>query len=216
MNHTKRLGRAGMLAVGLGIGATLAAASGVASADTLAPFDFNDLSISFDGVQLFQVGDATATTTAGDFGFAFADGAGSTATATEGMGDVAVAEGTSSTALAGQVGGSNDDFAFADGVGSEANAGSFGSNDIAEALGLNSFAFADGGSNDIATIVGDNTDANSSSGSFNIAEVFGDHDVASAGLGHSHDIALIFGQELTAMATAVDGLIAVQPADLLP
>src|SRR5271169_3880264 len=120
---TRTLGTAagGLLAVGLGIGAALAATPGVASADTLATDPLSwlagpdlgdlsaaalpaaptlDLAISFDGFSLFQEGSATATTTTGEFGLAIASGANSDATATGGLFDTAFADGTSSAATA--------------------------------------------------------------------------------------------------------------------
>jgi hypothetical protein len=72
---TRRLGRLGMLAVGLGMGAAVASTPGIASADPFS-FDFNDIAISFDGTSLLQEGTASAHSgTAGEFNFAFADGA---------------------------------------------------------------------------------------------------------------------------------------------
>jgi hypothetical protein len=75
MRNDGRIGRLGLLA-GLGLVAALAT-PGAASADT---FDPNDFAISIDGITLFQVG---------------------TATAHSALGDIAIADGNNSTAIAG-------------------------------------------------------------------------------------------------------------------
>src|SRR5260370_3641773 len=65
MTHATRIARLPGLAVGLGIGAALAATPGVASAD--------DFQISIDGMDLFPTAGNTATATSGmgDFAIAF-------------------------------------------------------------------------------------------------------------------------------------------------
>jgi hypothetical protein len=201
MRHANRIGRVGMLAVGLGIGAALAATPWVASADPLPPFDPNDFAISIDGFTLFQTGTATATSGTGDF--AIADGANSSASAEGGFGDFASADGTSSIAVAGDptanAAGSNFDFASADGTSSIAEAGFRGSFDSATVIGNHSAAntgfgvfnhptnFADF---DSASVLGDNSQANADAGSNDLAFV--------SDLGGSHgsvatDGGLIFG-----------------------
>jgi hypothetical protein len=57
MKHATRIGRLAGLAVGLGIGAALAATPGVASAD--------DFQISIDGMDLLPTAGNTATATSG-------------------------------------------------------------------------------------------------------------------------------------------------------
>jgi len=78
MKQASGIGRLAGLAVGLGIGAALAATPGVASADDL------DFQISIDGYDLLPTAgnEASATTTAGDLGIAIAIGDGASATAT--------------------------------------------------------------------------------------------------------------------------------------
>jgi hypothetical protein len=172
MMRTRRLGRLGMLAVGLGMGAAVASTPGIASADPFS-FDFNDIAISFDGTTLFSEGSAYADSgSAGEFNFAFADGTDAYATAAGGNGDTAIAIGSNSGAEAGI-----DYF------------GGSGSNDFAYVLGDNSYAFADGdlsgtvGNNDIAAVIDPfgavGSDASSggdvlTNGDFDLAAVFGD------------------------------------------
>src|ERR1700758_4605984 len=111
------IGRIGILGVGLGIGATLAAMPGIAAADpTPDPNIYGavdasvlqdalpaadpslNVAISVDGIPLLHLGDASATSGSGDFAIAMGDGA--TATATDGVGNFASAYGTGSTATA--------------------------------------------------------------------------------------------------------------------
>jgi hypothetical protein len=175
MKDIARIGRIGVLAVGLGIGAAVAALPGTASADPFSPFDPNDFATSVDGlgigaamaaapetasaipasfdpndfaisvggITLFQVGTATATSGMGDI--AIADGANSRAVADDGFGDFARADGTGSIAVAGSdaanATGNNFDSASAAGDGSVADAGFTGSFDSASADGTGSVAF---------------------------------------------------------------------------
>jgi hypothetical protein len=113
MVNARRLGRLGLLTVGLGIGLGVAATPGIASADTADPFtfDFSNLAISFNGMSLLHEGSATANTTAGTGDFAFADGAHADASATGGFLDFAGADGTNALAEAGGSSGSNFDSA---------------------------------------------------------------------------------------------------------
>ncbi len=109
-----------MLAVGLGVGAAVASAPGIASADpssdvfssidwggllspALAVPESSAFQVSFDGTDLFPTAGnlATATTTPGDFSLAIAIGNGADATATHGIGDYALANGTNALAVAG-------------------------------------------------------------------------------------------------------------------
>jgi hypothetical protein len=109
------LGRKGMLALGLGLGAALAAIPGSASADSStdwwsdllgglsasAPATSSDLNlaISIDGIPLLQEGTATANSGTGDIAIAYGDGA--YASAVGGIGDTAIASGTGAAAQAG-------------------------------------------------------------------------------------------------------------------
>jgi hypothetical protein len=167
-----------LLAIGLSIGAALAASPGVASADSSTdpwidqllsglpvsePAATLDMQVSIDGTDLFPT-------------------AGNTATATSDMGSTAIAIGNGAEANAfGGVG----DFAFADGADSVAEAG--GSNtfpfplfggqyltfpdnfDIAYVLGTASTAVAGGddtaGSFDLAAVTGDSLTATAAGGS---------------------------------------------------
>ncbi len=204
------IGRLGLLAVGLGIGAAMAAPPGTASADPLPPFDPNDFAISIDGVTLFQEGTATATSGIGDF--AFADGANSEAISTGGVFDSAFAEGANSVAFVG--GGGNFDSGTAVGDGSLVNSGSGGGLfDSATVFGTNSTALADVGSLDTATVFGDDSLARAQIGSDDLAYVVDTGsmaDQARAGgefngvldIFGNNDIASVFGTDSTALAGA--------------
>lgn len=208
MKPAKYIGRVGGLAVALGAGAWLASVPWVASADTsdtagLSSLDslFSalpaadtdasgfDLSVSYNGVNLIQDGiGAQANTTVGSDGLAIAYGDGSTATA-YGSGDTAIAE-NGGTAYSGQplealdgdsAGIGSDDYALADGTGSTATTG-----------------FSDD----------------------SIAEVFGTDSTATAGLGEATsnggtldngDLAIVSGNDLSAVATGADNLYDIQP-----
>jgi hypothetical protein len=109
----------GLLAVGLGIGAALAATPGVASADSstdpfwwiggMDPGDLSvpaqtsalDMQVSIDGFDLFPTAGNTATATSDMGDIAIAIGNGANALATAGMFDSAFADGTNSFAEAG-------------------------------------------------------------------------------------------------------------------
>ena len=146
MNHATRIGRLAGLAVGLVIGAALAATPGVASAD--------DFQISFDGMDLFPTAGntATATTEAGQFGLAIAMGDGASATAVDGLGNYALADGAGSTADVGGFGASSYSTAIADGAGSTADAG-VGNFDYASASGAGSDAGGGYGNFDTAVAI---------------------------------------------------------------
>jgi hypothetical protein len=212
MKHANRIRRIGGLAVGLGIGAVLAATPWVASADPFVPFDPNNIAISIDGITLFQEGTATATSGTGDF--AFADGAFSHAGATGSIGDVAFADGFNSEAEAAL---GNFDDATAVGNHSFADA-SGGNNDVASVYdftgGPGSTATASDGNSDFATVydffgnLGSHADA--SIGSNDIAAVFADGSNADSGMG-SNDIAAVFVDMLTGVAQGGDGMITILP-----
>ena len=178
MMNGRVIARVGTLAVGLGIGAAMAAMPDTAAADSstdwlssidslltgaLPAADTSDLAISFDGITLLQEGSAHASSGSGDF--AIADGADTTATAT-GTDDYAAVFGTGSSAVAGGPSG-NADIALVDGDGSNAFAGGtandpgtsdysliFGNGDTANAggdaagAGTEDVAYAEG--NDLA------------------------------------------------------------------
>src|SRR5690348_3892136 len=140
MRHAKAIGRLGGLAVGLGIGAALAAAPGIAAAApdldvsfdglgiadalTAAPVVAPDIDISFNGMDVFHTDHHTALAFSGLNDFAIAIGAGSHASAGAGdfggQFDSAFAEGTDAVAFSGL---GTSDSAFANGVGAIAEAG---------------------------------------------------------------------------------------------
>jgi hypothetical protein len=212
-----RVGRMGILAVGLSIGAALAATPQIASADPSAdplawvdqlvsglPVSADaasplDMQISISGIDLFPTADNTATATSkfGDVAIAFGDGA--NATATGSFGDLAIANGTDSTAGAGL--GGLFDYAIAHGANSDAAAGVAGNFVIATADGDNSTASAGLESNfDIASAVGTGSKATVGiGGGSDLAVAHGDGSSADAGIG-SHDIASADGTGSTATA----------------
>jgi hypothetical protein len=130
------IARLSTLAVGLGIGAALAASPGIAAADAsndwLSAFDLLggalpapatsglDLAISFDGYSLLSDGSASAVTTSGDYDLAIAYGANSLAEAVDGQGDTAFASGEYARAVAYD---GTGDYALADGTRAYADAG---------------------------------------------------------------------------------------------
>jgi hypothetical protein len=216
MQHANRIRRIGGLAVGLGIGAAVAAMPWVARADPFPPpFDPNDIALSIDGMTILQLGTATATSGTGDF--AFADGAGSTALAGEagsGQFDTAFAYGADSIANAAQ---GDFDSATAYGAFSDAVAGggtlNFSSNgDFASAVGTHSTAFAVAltapSHNDVASVfdpfgsMGSTADAQD--GNFDIASVLGDDSLAKAGFIGDFDLSEVFGNALDS-TTATGG-----------
>ena len=153
MRQAARVGRLGMLAVGLGLGAALASTPEIASADpstdplswvdqvvsgisipadTASPLD---MQISISGIDLFSTVDNTATATSGFGSFAVAIGDGADANASGGLLDFVFADGTDSTADAGLAG--NFDVALANGDHSTAGAGLAGNFDVAIANGAN-------------------------------------------------------------------------------
>jgi hypothetical protein len=115
--NTRKIGRLGMLAVGLGLGAAMAhspVASADASNDWLSSVDSFlgglspaaatpvNIDISFDGMTIYDGGGtATATTVAGQYGLAIAEGDHANAVAEGGTGNYALADGTYALAKAG-------------------------------------------------------------------------------------------------------------------
>jgi len=194
MTHATRIGRLAGLAVGLGIGAALAATAGVASAD--------DLQISIDGYDLLPVAGNTAIANSdmGDIAIAFGNGA--NATAIDGNGDFAFADGAGSTADVGSYGASNLSAAIANGTGSLAEAG-YGNFDVALANGYDSLAGASGGVLNNTTLLSGNDD---------FASAWGPNTIASAGdlfnpsTPSSDDAALVFDPFGTAGSDAYAGI----------
>lgn len=217
MRRTTRIGRLGMLAGGLGIGAVLASTSGTASADpstdplswidqllgglsvpasaTASPLD---MQISINGTDLFSTVGNTATATSGAGSIAIAIGDGADANASGGPGgselgilDFAFADGTDSSSDVGL--GADLDSAIAYGTGSQANVGLGSSLDNATALGTNSFAQVGIGGN-LDTAFADGT------GDYSLAGIGNDdHAIAidtgssaTAGAGY-HDLAVASG-----------------------
>jgi hypothetical protein len=192
MRNAKAIGRLGLLAVGLGIGAVVAATAGTAAADPVWPLDPNVAAASVDGVT-GTLGTAAADPAAlpdpdiqvSIFGLDLFPTAGNTATASSDLGDLAIAIGNGSVA---QATGGILDTAFADGTSSAAAAAS-GNLDTATALGAGSDAFADDGSLDSATALGAGDHASALDGSLNSATAVG-NSIAVAGFG-SGDVASI-------------------------
>jgi hypothetical protein len=172
MNRANAIGRLGMLAVGLGIGAAVAATSGIAAADSTvvdpAAIDPSaliadpapaasglDVAISIDGSTLFQEG---------------------TATAYSGTDDIAIAYGSDAIATAGA---GTGDYAFADGTDAQAYSG-VGDEDSATAIGADSFAVAGTGNGDTALADGSGTGAIAGESNSGTVDVAGDDCYASA------------------------------------
>jgi hypothetical protein len=250
MKSNMHIGRVGGLAVALGIGAWLCSDPSVAAADPsgasgldlttldslLIPFTSDaasdtsamNLAVSYDGMTVIQMGDATASSSPGG-GLAIADGDGAVAEAgtytnpdgyvTTGTGDYALATGTDSTAIAT---GADYSTATASDGGTAASGlaispgGSVSLSpayfDSAHATGTGSVADAEGGSFDTAT-ASDGGTADSgfltstipgigdfSGGAGDSATADGAGSTADAGLGNN-DIAEVFGSG----SSAIDG-----------
>jgi hypothetical protein len=169
------------LVAGVGVAAAAFAAvwltPAAANADPLPPFDPNDFAISIDGITLFQVGTATATSSIGDF--AIADGAGSQANATAGFFDSAFAYGDNSGA-----GVENGNFDQAIAIGAATSIVDNGSFDTASAAGAGAAAEAAGGNFDTAIVNGDNSQVLAGFGSNDVASVFGVNGEAAADYGN--------------------------------
>ena len=200
VSTAKRVGRLGVLAVGLGIGAAVVS-TGTAAAD--------DFQISIDGMDLFPTAGNTATATSGMGDIAIAIGANSDAIAEGGIGDIATANGANSFAEAGGNGveatGNNYDVATATGNLSSAEV-SGGSFDAASANGVDNFAFSGGEDSnfEVANVSGTDSMASAYS-SHDSASVFGNDDNALSGLNGSFDSASIVGNNSTADATFGEG-----------
>jgi hypothetical protein len=183
MVNVRRLGRLGMLAVGLGIGAAVAH-SPVATADSSndwlpsvdslasgaaveAPSTSTlNLAISFDGYSLVSDGSATAYTVSGEYGLAIAYGADSDAVAEGGIGDYALADGADAGAYAGDPSNTDDNFDSAIDIGNNTSDTDYseatdGSNNTAIQIGDNdgdgNGVYAYAGNGDTAIQIGSNT-----------------------------------------------------------
>jgi hypothetical protein len=256
-------GRVGGFAVGLGIGSALVAIPWAASADatgdllssidlgglslpdaadSASSFDFSNMSLSIDGMNLFQDGTATATSGTGDF--AFADGAGSIANATGGTGNTAIAEGVGAGSTAD--GGTGD---YASAVGTDSFANANGTSDYASANGYmseantfidhnttvianganasvvidanNDVGIADGanssagalGSNDLAAAFGDNSSASILEGNYDVAAASGSDSTALVELGNT-DVGAALGDGGSATVADASNSIAAAYGDL--
>jgi hypothetical protein len=207
------IGRLGLLAVGLGIGAAMASTPGVASAD--------DIQISIDGIDLFPTAGNTATATSGFGDMAIAIGDGATAQAEGGFGDFASADGTGAEASG------YGDFDVASAVGTDSGAfaepyyTAGGNFDFASAFGTDTLAYATDGNGNVASVFdptatsgslpgGVSSESFAGFGNGDIASVFGNGDTATAGDGAipssgdmgNLDIAEVFGTGSTADAGA--------------
>ena len=179
MANVGGLGRLGVLAVGLGIGAAVASTPMVASADSstdpfswISGLDLGDLpaqstptmelAISIDGILLVRDGTANANT--GNDDIAIAIGAGAYAVANDGTGNFAYADGSYASADAGVSEGSNNNTAIDIGNNTNSDDGPTaydGNNNTAIDIGNNS-GNSDGptageGSNNSATEIGNNS-----------------------------------------------------------
>jgi hypothetical protein len=194
-----RMGRLGMLAVGLGIGAAVTALPGTASADPIpVPFDPNVLANSVDGLGIgaaMAAVPAPASPTDIDISIDGMDvfNGGGSAHATSGMGDMAIAIGPNSDAFAQ---GGFGDFASAfstGGIGAQAVAGTDSLTDTG-----NNFDFASAyGSDSIANAGGV---AGTTGSSFDYATAFGTVSVADAGFNGSGDYASAIGDNVESLA----------------
>jgi hypothetical protein len=209
--NARGLVRLGMFVIGMGIGFAVPDAA-VASADTSSdPFGWladlglsaaapqiivePNLAISFDGYSLLSDGTATADTTPGDFGLAIAYGSGAHADASGGFGDLAVVDGTNSTATTEDVfggGGGIFNVAVVQGTGSYAEA-DHGNLDAAFTNGDDAQAFAGigeapgtSGIGDLASASGAGSQAFGQSGDFNTALANGANTIAEAQIGNGN------------------------------
>jgi hypothetical protein len=175
MKNATRLGRIGMLAVGLSIGVAMTAAPGTASATT-------DIDISIDGIDIFN-GGGSAAAVSGMGDMAIAIGPNADAIAEGGYGDFASAFSTGSAgavATAGdELAASGNNFDFASAVG----------NVTAAAAGnpIGAYPSTTGSSFDFASAFGDNGAGSAGT-------------VADAGFNGSGDYASAVGQSAVADA----------------
>jgi hypothetical protein len=210
--NARGLARLGTLVIGMGIGVAAPYAA-VASADTNSDPFFSwlgdlglpaaapgivvepNVAISFDGYSLLSDGTATADTTPGDFGLAIAYGAGADANASGGFGDLAVVDGTNSTATTQDVfggGGGIFNVAVVQGTGSYAEAdhgnldAAFTNGDDAQANAGNGEAPGTSGVGDVASATGAGSQAVANAGDYNTALANGANTIAEAQVGNGN------------------------------
>jgi hypothetical protein len=155
MMQADGVARLGMLAVGLGVAAALAASPGTAVADSSSDWLSSvdsllggvavpassglDIQVSIDGTDLFSTTDNGATATSGTGDFAIAIGDGASANANGGTGDFALADGSDAVAKAGGLStdtGANGDTAIDIGTNSGTLNGAWAGNGDLLGLGL--------------------------------------------------------------------------------
>jgi trimeric autotransporter adhesin len=211
MSHPIRMGRMGTLAVGLSIGAALAATPQVAWADSSAdPLSWADqvlsglavpaadaaapldMQISISGMDLFSTVGNTATANSGFGDIAIAIGNGANASAT-GFGDLSFADGDGSSATTGL--GGLFDVAIANGAGSNAASGVAGNFVLASANGTDSSAAAGlGGNFVVASANGDGSSATAGAGgNWDISSAVGTDSRADVGIGGGLDTSFADG-----------------------
>jgi hypothetical protein len=226
MRQAPRVGRLGMLAVGMSIGAALASTPQVASADSSTdPFSLLDqmvsglslpaadaaspldIQISISGYDLFPTVGNTATATSGFGNFAIAIGDGANADADGGLLNFAFSDGTDTSANTPV--GADLDFAVAEGTSSSANIGLGADLDFALADGTGSAANVGlGASLDDATALGAGSNAIVGAGSsLNSAFADGTSSDAVAGAGNG-DLATAIGTGSTAITVLGNGDLA--------
>jgi hypothetical protein len=223
MRQASSIGRLGLLAGGLGIGAALACTPGIASADpSTDPFSWIDqllaglsvpaqttsaldYQVSINGMDLFSTVDNTATATSGTGDIAIAIGSGANAIAGGaslggilplggGIGDFAFADGTDSDAEAAVLGGANLDFVVAAGAGSQAQAGLGANVDSVIADGTGSHAqVAIGASDNSAFAEGTGSSAEVGLGNYDLATALGTASSATAGGGNYDSATAVSG-----------------------
>jgi hypothetical protein len=226
MRQAARVGRLGMLAVGMSIGAALASTPQVASADSstdpsswldqmvsglsLPAADAAsplDIQISISGYDLFPTVDNTAFATSGFGNIAIAIGNGAHADAAGGIFNFALADGTGTSAATPV--GADLDFAVAEGTGSSANIGLGADLDFAFASGVGSSANVGlGASLDNATAIGTGSTAIVGAGS-SLSSAFADgtSSDAVAGAGNGN-LATAIGTGSTAITVLGNGDLA--------
>jgi hypothetical protein len=220
MIKARGLARLGILAAGLGIGATVASTPGIASADSL------DFQISIDGNDLFPTTDNLATATSSMGGIAIAFGDGAEASTGDGTGQFAFADGTN--AIAG-TGGNNDtaiDIGNNSGTGEFALAGT-GNNDFSFVDADNSSAYSGGdlldtnlpGNDDVAIVFdpfgagGDNVVSgidNLDTGNFDFGAVLSEDNVTNtgaSGANYLYDIISALGNESGTLPASIATLL---------
>ena len=164
MINARALARFGMLAVGLGVAATLGSTPGIAAADGL------DFQISIDGYDLFPTVGNSATATSGMGDIAIAFGSGANASALTGLGNFSLADGTNAVAF---TGGGNYDTAI------DIGNNTTGLIPIDADSSVGPLALAGSGNDDLAVIIGNNSEAIASG------------DILQAGYESSHNIAFV-------------------------